>query len=98
MLNGKQRAYLRSLANGLDSILIVGKGGIDANILKQADDALAARELIKGSVLETSPVAPREAADRIAGGTGADTVQVIGSRFVLYRRNEKEPKIVLPKK
>jgi RNA-binding protein len=98
MLNGKQRAYLRSLANGLDSILIVGKGGIDANILKQADDALAARELIKGSVLETSPVTPREAADRIAGGTGADTVQVIGSRFVLYRRNEKEPKIVLPKK
>ena len=71
MLNGKQRAYLRSLANGLDSILIVGKGGIDANILKQADDPLAARELIKGSVLETSPVTPREAADRIARASSA---------------------------
>lgn len=97
MLNSKQRAYLRSLANSLDTILIVGKGGIDADVLKQADDALTARELIKGKVLETSPVKSREAADHIAAETLSDTVQVIGSKFVLYRRNDKEPKIVLPK-
>lgn len=97
MLNSKQRAYLRSLANDMASILIVGKGGIDTDVLKQADDALTARELIKGHTLETSPVSPREAADRIAAGTNAETVQVIGSRFILYRPNEKEPKIVLPK-
>lgn len=97
MLNSKQRAYLRSLANPIDTILIVGKGGISADILKQASDALAARELIKGKVLETSPVTAREAAERIASGTSSDTVQVIGSKFVLYHKNEKEPKIVLPK-
>ncbi len=98
MLNSKQRAYLRSLANTLDTILIVGKGGIDADVLRQADDALTARELIKGKVLETSPVKVREATDRIASETSSEPVQVIGSKFVLYRRNDKEPKIVLPKK
>lgn len=97
MLNSKQRAYLRSLANEAESILIVGKGGISADVIRQADDALTARELIKGHTLETSPITPREAADRIAAETHSDTVQVIGSRFVLYRQNEKEPKIVLPK-
>ena len=97
MLNSKQRAYLRSLANTIDTILIVGKGGIDADVLKQADDALTARELIKGKVLETSTVKARETADRIASETRSETVQVIGSKFVLYRRNDKEPKIVLPK-
>lgn len=97
MLNSKQRAYLRSLANPIDTILIVGKGGIDADVVRQADDALTARELIKGKVLETSPVRAREAADAIAAETSAETVQVIGSKFVLYRRNDKEPKIILPK-
>ncbi|MFU0833469.1 MAG: CRM domain-containing protein [Oscillospiraceae bacterium] len=97
MLNEKQRAYLRSLANSMETILIVGKSGIGADLLKQADDALTARELIKGRVLETSPVSAREAADQIAGAIHAESVQVIGSKFVLYRKNEKEPKITLPK-
>lgn len=97
MLNSKQRAYLRSLASSLDTILIVGKGGIDADVLKQADDALTARELMKGKILETSPIPVKEAADKIASETSSETVQVIGSKFVLYRRNDKNPKIVLPK-
>lgn len=97
MLTGKQRAFLRSLANPLETILIVGKSGIGEDVVKQADDALTARELIKGRVLETAPVSAREAADRIAGPTRAEAVQVIGSRFVLYRKNDKEPKIILPK-
>ena len=97
MLTGKQRAFLRSLANPLETILIVGKSGIGADVVKQADEALTARELIKGRVLETAPVSARETADRIAGMTRAEAVQVIGSRFVLYRKNDKEPKIILPK-
>ncbi len=97
MLNSKQRAYLRALANPVDTILIVGKDGIDAEVLKQADDALTARELMKGRVLDTSPVVAHEAAEQIAEKTSSETVQVIGSKFVLYRRNEKKPKIVLPK-
>ena len=97
MLTSKQRAYLRGLANSIDTILMVGKSGLSADIEKQADDALTARELIKGKVLEASPVSAREAADLIAENTHSDVVQVIGSKFVLYRKNNKEPKIILPK-
>ena len=97
MLTSKQRAYLRGLANSYETILIVGKGEITDNIIMQADTALTARELIKGKVLETSAYSSREAADLIAEKCAADVVQVIGSKFVLYRANPKEPKIVLPK-
>lgn len=97
MLTSKQRAYLRSLAVDIDTIVMVGKSGLGPELNKQADDALTARELIKGKVLETAPVSSREAADQIAEEVKADVVQVIGSKFVLYRRNEKEPKIILPK-
>ena len=97
MLTSKQRAYLRSLANPIETILIVGKGGISADVVQQAEDALTARELIKGKVLQSSPVSAREAADQLASETSSETVQVIGSKFMLYRRNEKEPKISLPK-
>lgn len=96
MITSKQRAYLRSLANPIDTIIMVGKGGMSPEIIKQADDALTARELIKGKVLETSPVSPKEAAEQIAQELQAVVVQVIGTKFVLYRRNQKEPKIVLP--
>ena len=97
MLNSKQRAYLRGLANPLDTILMIGKGGMSDEIIKQADDALLARELIKGKVLETSDISPKEAANIIANAVKADVVQVIGTKFVLYRKNEKEPVIVLQK-
>lgn len=97
MLTSKQRAYLRSLANPIDTILLIGKSGMDGSIVKQADDALTARELIKGKVLDTSPVSARDAAEELAAATRSEVVQVIGSKFVLYRRNEKEPKIILPK-
>ncbi len=96
MLTSKQRAFLRSLATNEDTILMLGKGGMSEQIIKQADDALTARELIKGKVLETSDITPREAAEHIAAETGSDVVQVIGSKFILFRRNIKEPKIELP--
>ena len=97
MLTSKQRAYLRGLANTIDTILIVGKGEISENIIKQADNALTARELIKGKALENSQYSSREAADLLAEKCNADVVQVIGSKFVLYRPNDDEPVIVLPK-
>ena len=76
---------------------MIGKGEITDNIVKQADDVLKARELIKGKVLENSGYSSREAAELIAEKCGAEVVQVIGSKFVLYKKNEDEPKIVLPK-
>ena len=97
MLTSKQRGYLRGLAHPIETILMIGKGEITDNIVKQADDALKARELIKGKVLENSGYSSREAAELIAEKCGAEVVQVIGSKFVLYKKNEDEPKIVLPK-
>lgn len=97
MLSSKQRAYLRGIANSIDTILMVGKSGMSPEIIKQADDALKARELIKAKVLETSDISPKEAANIIANKVNADVVQVIGTKFILYRKNEEEPVIVLPK-
>lgn len=96
MLTSKQRAYLRGLANNIETILIVGKGEITDNIVMQADTALTAREIIKGKKLETSSYTSRECAEIIAEKCGADVVQVIGSKFVLYRPNPDEPVIKLP--
>lgn len=97
-LTSKQRAYLRSLAVNEDTILYVGKGGLGPQVFQEADAALKKRELIKGRVLpETCPSTPREAAETIAAATRSQVVQVIGSRFVLYRPDPKQPKIQLPK-
>ncbi|MBE6735090.1 MAG: YhbY family RNA-binding protein [Ruminococcaceae bacterium] len=97
MLTSKQRAYLRGLANSYETILIVGKGGLTDTIYKQASDALKARELIKGKVLETCEYTSREAADIIAEQVGADVVQVIGYKFVLYKPDPDGARIKLPK-
>lgn len=92
----KQRAYLRGLANGLETILYVGKSGLSENIIKQANDALEARELIKGAVQENCPLTAKEALAEICDKTGAQPVQSIGRRFVLYRATD-EKLIQLPR-
>ncbi len=97
MLTSKQRAQLRGMANRLDAIFQVGKGGVNDQLTRQVDEALEARELIKLRVLETSPNKAREAADLIAAAVCADVVQVIGSRFVLYRESEDHKQIELVK-
>ena len=97
-LTSKQRAQLRGLANNIDTILHIGKDGIGDNLIRQADDALEARELIKGKVLENCMLTSREAAEELAQKTRSDVVQVIGTKFVLYRpthKKDKKDKIVL---
>ena len=97
-LTSKQRAQLRGLANALAPIVHIGKDGIGENLIKQTDDALEARELIKCRVLENSMLTAREAADALAQATRSEVVQVIGTRFVLYRqthRKDKKDPIVL---
>ena len=97
MLTSKQRAYLRGLAQSLDTIFQIGKGGITEELCFQVSNALEARELIKLRVLENSSYTARDAADEIAGEIGADVVSCLGNRFVLYRRSEKKVKIELPR-
>jgi RNA-binding protein len=73
----------------------VGKDGVNENMIKTVSDALEARELIKMRALENSGMTAREAAEELAEALGADVVSVVGTRFVLYRRSEKNPKIEL---
>jgi len=93
MLSSKDRAALRRLANPIETILQIGKGGITENVIRQADEALCARELIKVRVLETAMLTAREACGEMARALSAEPVQCIGTRFVLYRQS-KEKKIV----
>ncbi len=95
MLTSKQRAYLRGLAQKIDTIFQVGKGGVSENMCEQISNALEARELIKVRVLENSEYTAKEAANEIAEAVGADVVQVIGTRFVLYRESVDHKKIEL---
>lgn len=97
-LTSKQRAQLRGLANSIDTIVHIGKDGIGENLVRQAGDALEARELIKCRVLENSMLTSREAAEDLARATRSEVVQVIGTKFVLYRQShhkEKKDRIVL---
>lgn len=92
-MNSKDRAYLRSLANTIESILQVGKAGINDNLIKQVDDALEARELIKITVLETAPEDAHEIAVELANNTNCIVVQVMGRKITLYRKRRKDSKI-----
>ena len=97
MLTSKQRAQLRGLANGMQAIFQVGKGGVGDTLIKQVNDALEARELIKITVLENAQTTSRAVADEIAAKVKADVVQVIGSKFILYRESKEHKEIVLVK-
>ena len=97
MLNSRQRAQLRAMANDMETILQVGKGGINENTVKQAQDALEARELIKVKILETCPTNVRDTANSLAESTNSDVVQVIGFKFVLYKESKNNKTIKLVK-
>ena len=91
-LTSKQRAQLRGIANTIDTIVHIGKDGISENLVKQANDALDAREIIKCRVLENSMYTAREACEELSRLTRSEQVQVIGTKFVLYRQHYDKSK------
>ena len=93
MLTSKQRAYLRSLSQSLDTIFQIGKGGITEEICNQISNALEARELIKARVLDNSGYTAREAAEIIAENISCDVVACVGTKFVLYKESTKKKRI-----
>lgn len=95
-MTSKQRAYLRGLANSIDPIFQIGKSGLSENLLKQLDDALEARELIKITVLETAPDSAKALSFEIAESTNSAVIQVIGNKITLFRQRKKDSKIDLP--
>jgi len=98
-MTSKQRAYLKSLASRIDTIFQIGKGGISEEICFQLNNAMEARELIKIKLLETCPDSIKDVADEIAEKTGAEVVQTIGTKIVLFKvsSNEKNRKIDISK-
>jgi RNA-binding protein len=96
MLTSKQRSYLRGLANTIPAIFQVGKNGIEDNVVRQFEEALEARELVKASVLKNSIYTAREAVEELAQAVDAEVVSVMGSKFVLYRESRNNKVIELP--
>lgn len=97
MLTSKQRSYLRSMGNSLDTIFQVGKSGVTPELRDTVHNALEARELIKINVLDNTMLSAKEAAEILAGRTNSDVVQVIGNKFILFRQSKTKPVIELPK-
>ena len=94
-MTGKQRAKLRAMANTLETILYIGKEGITDGTVKETYDALEARELIKGCVQQGAPIDARSALQELCEKTGAEPIQQIGRRFVMYRPSRENPRIVI---
>lgn len=95
-MTSKQRAYLKSLASSLEPVFQVGKSGLTPEVTEAVNEVFNNRELIKIAVLKNCMDDPAEIADRIAGRTHSQVVQVIGKKIVLYRENKDHKKIILP--
>lgn len=96
MLTGKQKRYLRSMAHGIQPIFQVGKGGTNDQLIRHIEEALERRELIKVSVLNNNLDDPKDIAEELAGGAGAELVQVIGRQIILYKESREYKQIELP--
>ncbi|MDR0879549.1 MAG: YhbY family RNA-binding protein [Clostridioides sp.] len=96
MLKGKQRSYLKSLANTLKPTTQIGKEGVTESFLEQLDNMLKSRELVKVTILETAALDPKETANQICEILRAEFVQSIGSKFTIYKKNLENPKIEFP--
>ncbi len=97
MLSSKQRAHLMRLSNTENPVLQIGKDGVTPMVVESAEEVFNRRELFKGSVLKTCPDLPEVAAEKLASRTHAQLVRVIGRKFILYRADKDNPKIVLPR-
>ena len=98
MLSGKEKRYLRSLANTIDPVVQVGKASVNESVLFSLNEALDARELVKVKVLKNCLDEVKDVAQELADQSKSELVQVIGRNVVLYRPNPEKPGIELPKK
>lgn len=100
MITSKQRAYLRKIAHDMQPLFQIGKDGITENLIHGLDEALEKREIIKVHILETALLDTKPTCNTLAEELGAEPVQAIGNKFILYRQasNEKNRKIELPRR
>lgn len=88
MINSKQRKHLKSLANTMDSKVIIGKNGITENLLTQIDDTLEANELVKIKILNNNLDDHNDLIQEILKELNAEFVSHLGNKFVIYRQSE----------
>ena len=98
MITSKQRSYLRSLAHSIDPAVYIGKAGVTDNVIKEIDQCLEARELVKIKLQEGAELDAKTVANELAPGLRAEFVQAIGRKFTLYRESEENKQIELPRK
>lgn len=98
MITSKQRSYLKRMGHELDPVAYIGKNDLTDNVIKEIDNLLEARELIKVKIQEGSLLEPKQTANEIAETLGAEFVQAIGRKFILYRRSKENPQIELPRR
>ena len=96
MITSKQRSYLRSLAHNIDPVVYIGKAGVTENVIKEIDQALEARELVKVKIQEGCELAAKDVANDILPQLEAEFVQAIGRKFTLYRESKENKQIELP--
>lgn len=96
MITGKQRAYLKSLAHNIDPMLQIGKNGLSEGLINQIDELLENHELVKINVLQNAPEEAEEVVDYIIENTNSEFVQLIGSKFTIYRESKENKSIELP--
>ena len=97
-MTSKQRSYLRSLAHNIDPTVYIGKAGVTDNVIKEIDQCLEARELVKIKLQEGAELDAKTVANELAPGLRAEFVQAIGRKFTLYRESEENKQIELPRK
>lgn len=98
MITSKQRSYLKRMGHDLEPVVYIGKNDLTDNVIKEIDNLLEARELVKVKIQEGSQMQPKQTGNEIAEILGAEFVQAIGRRFILYRRSQENPQIELPRK
>lgn len=98
MITGKQRSYLKKLAHSLEPTVFLGKGGLTENIKKELEVGFETRELVKVKLQESCELEPKTVANELAEELGAEFVQSIGRKFVLYRESKDNKQIELPRK
>ena len=98
MITSKQRSYLRSLAHNIDPTVYIGKTGVTDNVIKEIDQCLEARELVKIKLQEGAELDAKTVANELAPGLRAEFVQAIGRKFTLYRESKENKQIELPRK
>lgn len=99
MMKGKQRSYVKKLANPMKPLTQIGKEGLTENVLSQIDKLLNDHEIVKINVLNSSMISAKEAASEVCEALTAEFISALGNKFVVYRESrtkKRDERLRLP--